>query len=249
MTGTAAPRRTAWQRAAGLGIAAALALCLALPSLLCRTEIAALERGHLTRPALESTLSAEGQADPLARVLYQGRTLFGSGSQPLELDQTTIAQTLYSAVQELFEAGVVSGKATTLSGELAQVRETATAARRDDGTLQYDGFAYSGYLMQMVWQPDLAKPVELMLAHAMLPAADPDELLAAWRTYLGEESGSWQTECPDPDTRLCYCADRQLLLTAYSAEGTLAVRAYSLSSQDWQALLDQLRQPPQEAAP
>ena len=90
--------------------------------------------------------------------------------------------------------------------------------------------------------------MELMIAHPTLPAADPDQLLQAWRAFLGEESGSWQAETPDPDTRLCYSADRQLLLSVYSAEGTLAVRVYSLSAQDWQELQDQLRAR-QEAAP
>ena len=53
--------RPALRRAAWAAAAAGLALCLALPALLCGAETAALERGTLARPALESTLTAEGQ--------------------------------------------------------------------------------------------------------------------------------------------------------------------------------------------
>ncbi len=240
--------RPALRRVAALGTAAALALCLALPAMLCRAETTALEGTVLTRPALESTLTAEGQSDPLAQALYQGRTLYDSSSQRLELDGDTICSQLSGSVAELYDAGVLSAPALDLAGELMGAEGEASASRSADGTVQYSYFVYSGHLLEGIWQPDLALPVELMIAHPTLPAADPDQLLQAWRAFLGEESGSWQAETPDPDTRLCYSADRQLLLSVYSAEGTLAVRVYSLSAQDWQELQDQLRAR-QEAAP
>ena len=211
----------ALRRVAALGTAAALALCLALPAMLCRAETTALEGTVLTRPALESTLTADGD---------------------------TILSQLSGSVAELYDAGVLSAPALDLAGELMGAEGEASASRSADGTVQYSYFVYSGHLLEVIWQPDLALPVELMIAHPTLPAADPDQLLQAWRAFLGEESGSWQAETPDPDTRLCYSADRQLLLSVYSAEGTLAVRVYSLGARDWQELQDELRAR-QEAAP
>ena len=96
--------RPALRRAAWAAAAAGLALCLALPALLCGAETAALERGTLARPALESTLTAEGQADPLAQALYQGRMLFDTSTQNMELDQDTIYTRLAQGTARLQRA-------------------------------------------------------------------------------------------------------------------------------------------------
>ena len=72
---------------------------------------------------------------------------------------------------------------------------------------------------------------------------------------MGEDSGSWQTLQPDGQVRMAWSADRQLLLSVFSGPGTLAVRVYSLSLQDCQAMVEQLQADaaagslPGEAAP
>lgn len=190
--------RPALRRVAALGTAAALALCLALPAMLCRAETTALEGTVLTRPALESTLTAEGQSDPLAQALYQGRTLYDSSSQRLELDRDTICSQLSGSVAELYDAGVLSAPALDLAGELMGVEGEASASRSADGTVQYSYFVYSGHLLEVIWQPDLALPVELMIAHPTLPAADPDQLLQAWRAFLGRSPAAGRPRPPTP---------------------------------------------------
>lgn len=247
--------RPALRRAAWAAAAAGLALCLALPALLCGAETAALERGTLARPALESTLTAEGQADPLAQALYQGRMLFDTSTQNMELDQDTIYTRLAQGTARLQEGGVLEVAAAGLIYELLDAEGEWNATRSADGRVGYEHFVYSGHLVQMTWLPDLSLPVEFMAAHPSLPAVDPDLLLQCWQAFLGEDSGSWQTLQPDGQVRMAWSADRQLLLSVFSGPGTLAVHAYSLSPQDCQAMVEQLQADaaagslPGEAAP
>ena len=53
--------RTALHRLGALALVLGLVLCLLLPGILCRAELAALERGTLERPTLEIELEQTGR--------------------------------------------------------------------------------------------------------------------------------------------------------------------------------------------
>ena len=230
-----------------LGAAAAalgLAVCLALPGVLCRAGIAAMERGTLARPVLDIVLDETGRDDPLALALFQARTLDDGGGRTLDLDQADIAAQLTAAVERLTAAGVLDEREYDLAAELLAAPERFAAERLADGTLEYDWQTWeTGYQLRLVWHPDLEQPLILELDHAALPDADPAALRARWMAFLGEDEADsdWQyTDGMLQGVATAWSPARQLLLTVYAAPGRRAVRAYSVPVQDYPALLEEM---------
>lgn len=239
--------RTALRRLGAAAVVLGLAFCLILPGILCRAWTAALEGRTLARPTLEVELDAAGRDDPLALALYQARTLYGSGgaAQELPLGQDAVSGQLAQAVGQLAAAGVLDETEAGLAGELlASTPETAQASRSRDSTLEYRWQVYlPGYALVMTRHPDLEQPLSLSVKHSTLPEADPAALLERWMAFLGEDDGldDWQyTTGLLQGVAAAWSPARQLLLTACAAEGQRAVRAYSVSPQDYPDLLEDM---------
>ena len=236
--------RTALHRLGALALVLGLILCLLLPGILCRAELAALERSTLERPILAIELDQTGREDPLALALYQGRTLYDSSdvAQYLDLDRESISAQLTQAVDRLTGAGVLDDTARQLAGELLDSQaDAAGACRMADGTLTYSWPVYSTeYYLSLTWHPDLELPLSLEIAHTGLPGTDPLDLLDRWMAFLGEDvtAPDWQrVDGVLEGVASAWSPSRQLLLTVYGGAGRRAVRVYSVSEADYRELL------------
>lgn len=234
--------------AAALGLLAGAALCLALPSLLCRGEWRAMENTALERPVLANEEPDAIAQDPLADALYRSRTLYGGQDgqegELLNADPEEVRAALSQALDSLQAAGVTDGTVTRAAEDiLAGKALTAEARRRPDGTRTYlwEG---DGQSVRMVWQPDLELPLEFDVRcdwDETLPDGEAEDGLDAWTAFLGQQdAGDWQT-LPGPDFACAaYSPGRELCIYLHREEGRAIWQVCSISNQEAGELAEML---------
>lgn len=234
--------------AAALGLVTGAALCLALPSILCRGEWRAMENTALERPVLASEEPEAIAQNPLADALYRSRTLYGGQDgqegELLNAAPEEVRVALSQALDTLQAAGVTDETVTqTAENILAGEALTAEARRRPDGTRTYL-WEEDGQSVRMVWQPDLELPLEFDVrcdAPDALPGETPGAGLEAWTAFLGQQdAGDWQT-LPGPDFACtAYSPGRELCLYLHREEGRAIWQVCSISNQEAGELAEML---------
>ena len=224
--------------AVALGLLAGAALCLALPSILCRGEWRAMENTALERPVLASEEPEAIARNPLADALYRSRTLYGGQDgqegELLNAAPEEVRAALSQALDSLQAAGVTDETVTRAAEDiLAGEALTAEARRRPDGTRTYlwEG---DGQSVRMVWQPDLELPLEFDVRcdwDGTLPDGEAETGLDAWTAFLGQQdAGDWQT-LPGPDFACtAYSPGRELCLYLHREAGRAIWQVCSISN-------------------
>lgn len=234
--------------AAALGLLAGAALCLALPSILCRGEWRAMENTALERPVLASEEPEAIARNPLADALYRSRTLYGGQDgqegELLNAAPEEVRAALSQALDALQAAGVTDETVTRAAADiLAGEALTAEARRRPDGTRTYlwEG---DGQSVRMVWQPDLELPLEFDVRcdwDETLPDGEAETGLDAWTAFLGQQdAGDWQV-LPGPDFACtAYSPGRELCLYLHREAGRAIWQVCSISNPEAGELAEML---------
>ncbi|WP_294451296.1 hypothetical protein [uncultured Gemmiger sp.] len=234
--------------AVALGLLAGAALCLALPSILCRGEWRAMENTALERPALASEEPDAIARNPLADALYRSRTLYGGQDgqegELLNAAPEEVRAALSQALDALQAAGVTDETVTRAAADiLAGEALTAEARRRPDGTRTYlwEG---DGQSVRMVWQPDLELPLEFDVRcdwDETLPDGEAETGLDAWTAFLGQQdAGDWQVLSGPDFACTAYSPGRELCLYIHREEGRAIWQVCSISNPEAGELAEML---------
>ena len=228
-------KRTVLRRLCAAAVTCACAACLALPCAASAAADARLLSAAAVRPEVPGALSSRGRALDTAYALYRKRQLSGAAvtaaQQPAEADGT--AALLCEKAQALVDAGVLDAQTAPALPDGALWATQCAQDGLAEAALMQCGQAAA--LVSAQWL-EPGGPVTAFATSTPAHGEEADEMLRAYRTYLGLDAlDDWQPVAPDGFSdggAALWSAEGQVYVYCTAGPDGVRLGAASLSPQE-----------------